>query len=56
VPSATGNFVLEDRYSSVLSQLKKEKNSESLKFNNFDFFKSLKLRILVEKILLFLLG
>jgi len=38
-------------FSSALLQFKKYHPSESLKFNNFGIFQSLKLRILVEKIL-----
>jgi len=44
--------MLEDLFSSVLSQLGKHHPSGNLKSNNLDFFQSLKLRILIEKILL----
>jgi len=46
--------ILEDRFSSVLSQFKKYRPSGNLKFNNLGIFQSLKLRILMEKILQFL--
>ena len=42
---------LEDPFSSVLSQFKKYRLSENLKFNNLSIFQNLKLRILMEKIL-----
>jgi len=41
---------LEDLFSSVLSQLKKYLPSRNLKFNNSDISQSLKLRILMGKI------
>jgi len=43
--------ILEDLFSSVLSRLKKYHPSENVKFNNLDSSQSLKLRILMEKIL-----
>jgi len=43
--------ILEDLFSSVLSQFKKYHPSENLKFNNLGIFQSLKLHILMEKIL-----
>jgi len=45
--------ILEDLFSSVLSQFKKYHPSGNLKFYNLGIIKSLKLRILVKKILLF---
>jgi len=42
--------VLEDLFSSVLSQYKKYHPSGNLKFNNLGIFQNLKLPILVEKI------
>jgi len=45
--------ILEDLSSSVLSQLKKYHCSGNVKFNNLGIFQSLKLRILVKKILPF---
>jgi len=39
----TGNFILEDLFSSVLSQFKKYHPSGNLKFNNLGIFKNLKL-------------
>jgi len=47
----TETFILEDLFSSVLSQFKTYQPSKNLKFNNSGIFQSLKLRILVEKIL-----
>jgi len=47
--SATGKIILEDLFSSVLSQFKKYHPSEDLKFNNLGIAQSLKLRILMEK-------
>jgi len=44
-------FFLKDLFSSVLSQFKKYHPSGNLKSNNLGIFQSLKLRILVEKIL-----
>jgi len=41
--------ILEDLFSSVLSQLKKYHPSGNLKFNYLGIFQSLKLRILMEK-------
>jgi len=46
----TEKFILEDLFSSVLSQFKKYHPSENLKFNNLGIFQSLKLHILAEKI------
>jgi len=43
--------ILQDLFSSVLSQFRKYHPSENLKFNNLGIFQSLKLRILMEKIL-----
>jgi len=48
--SKTETFILEDLSSAVLSQLKKYHPSENLKFNYLGIFQSLKLRILMEKI------
>jgi len=42
---------LEDLFSSVLSQFKKYRPSGNLKFIDLDIFQSLKLRILMGKIL-----
>jgi len=47
--SATGKFILEDLFSSVLSQFKKYLPSGILKFNNLGIFQSLKLRNLMGK-------
>jgi len=47
--SETENFILEDLFSSVLSQFKKYHPSGNLKFNYLGIFQSLKLRILMEK-------
>jgi len=44
-------FILEDLFSSVLSQFKEYHPSVNLKINNLGISQSLKLRILVEKIL-----
>ena len=44
-------FILEDLFSSVLLQCKKYHPSGNLKFNNLVIFQSIKLRVLVEKIL-----
>jgi len=41
--------VLEDLFSSLLSQFKKYHPSGNLKYNNLGIFQRLKLRILVEK-------
>jgi len=49
--SKTETFILEDLSSSVLSQFKKYHPSGNLKFNDLGIFLSLKLRILVGKIL-----
>jgi len=46
---ATEKFVLEDLFSSVLSQFKKYDRSGNLKFIYLGIFQSLKLRILIEK-------
>jgi len=43
--------ILEDLFSSVLSQFKKYHPSRNLKFNNLSIFQSLKLRKLMGKIL-----
>jgi len=43
--------ILEDLLSSVSSQFKKYHPSGNLKFNYLDIFQSLKLHILIEKIL-----
>jgi len=48
--------ILEDLFSSVLSQFKKYPPSGNLKFNHLGIFQSLKLRILMEKSVLFLLS
>jgi len=45
----TENFVLEDLFSSLLSQIKKYHPSGNPIFNNFGIFQSLKFRILWEK-------
>jgi len=47
--SAIEKLILEDRFSSVLSQLKKYHPYGNLKFNYLGIFQSLKLRILMEK-------
>jgi len=44
-------YILEDLFSSVLSQLKKYPPSGNLKCNYLGIFQSLKLHILMEKIL-----
>jgi len=41
--------ILEDLFSSVLSQFKKHRPSGNLKFSYLGFFQSLKLHILMEK-------
>jgi len=51
MPFGNGKNILEDLFSSVLSQFKKYHPSRKLKFNNLGIFQSLKLRILAEKIL-----
>jgi len=43
--------ILENLFSSVLSQLKKYHPSGNVKFNNSSIFQNVKLRILMEKIL-----
>jgi len=45
----TEKFILEELFSSVLSQFKKYHPSGNLKFNNLGVFQSLKMRILVGK-------
>jgi len=50
--SATEISILEDHFSSILSQFKKYHPSENLKFNYLGIFQSFKVRILMEKILL----
>jgi len=47
----TGTFILEDLFSSVLSQFKEYHPSGNLNFNILGNSQSLKLRILVEKLL-----
>jgi len=49
--SATEKFILEDLFSSVCLNLKKYQPSGNLKFNYLGNFQSLKLRILMGKIL-----
>jgi len=49
---ATEKIILGDLLSSVLSQFNKYHPSRNLKFNYLGIFQSLKLRILLEKILL----
>jgi len=49
--SETENFILEDLFSSVLSQSKKYHPSGNRKFNNLGIFQSLKLLNLMGKIL-----
>jgi len=49
--SETETFILEDLFSSVLSQFKKYHIYGNLTFNNLGIFQSLKLRILEGKIL-----
>jgi len=46
---ATETFILEDLFSSALSQFKNYHPSGNLKFNYLGIFQSLKLRILMEK-------
>ena len=48
MPFGNSKLIFEDRFSSVLSQLKKYHSSGNLKFNNLGIFQSLKLRILLE--------
>jgi len=47
--SATEKFILEDLFSSVLSQYKKYHPSGNLKFYNLDIFKKLKIAYFSEK-------
>jgi len=54
--SATEKFMLEDLFSSVLPQFEKCYPSGNLKFNYLGISESLKLRILMEKIIKFLLN
>jgi len=49
--SATEKFILEDSSSSVWSRFKKYHLLGNLKFNYLGIFQSLKLRILMEKVL-----
>jgi len=49
--SETQKFILEDLFSSVLSQFRKYHSSENPKFINSGIFQSLKFRILMEEIL-----
>jgi len=49
--SETGKCILEDLFSTVLSQFKKHHSSGNLIFNNLGIFQSLKFRILMERIL-----
>jgi len=49
--SETEKNIFEDLFSAVLSQFKKYHTSGNLKFYNLGIFQSLKLRILMEKIL-----
>jgi len=51
MPFGKRKNILEDLFNAVLSQFKKHHPSGNLKFNNFGLFKSLKFRILLEKIL-----
>jgi len=52
MPFGNIKIILEDLFSSVLlSKFKKYHPSVTLKFNYLDIFRSLKLRILMEKIL-----
>jgi len=51
MPFGNRKKYFEDLFSSVLSQSKKYHPSENLKFYNLGILKSLKLRILVRKIL-----
>jgi len=50
-PFGTENSILEDLFSSGLSQFKKYHPSGNLKINYTGIFQSLKLRILMEKII-----
>jgi len=56
MPSETDIFILEDLFSSVLSQFKISHVSGNLTFNNLVIFQSLELRILVEKIVSISIG
>jgi len=49
--SETEKNILEDLFRSVLSHFNKYHHSGNMKFNNLGFSQSLKLRILMEKIL-----
>jgi len=49
--SETETFILEDLFTSVLSQCKKYHPSGNLKFNNLGILQSLKFCILIDKIL-----
>jgi len=51
MPFGNRKNILKDLFSSVLSQFKKYHPTGNLKFNNLGTFQSLKLRILMEKIL-----
>jgi len=51
MPFSTEKNILKDFFSSVLSQYKKYHPSGNMKFNYLGIFQSLKLRILMEKIL-----
>jgi len=51
MPFGNRKFILKDLFSPVLSHFKKYHPSGNPKFNNLGFFQSLKLRILMEKIL-----
>jgi len=47
----TKNNIVEDLFSSVVSQFEKYHPTGNLKFNNLGFFQSLKFRISMKKIL-----
>jgi len=49
--SETEKIILEDLFSSVLSQFKKYYPSGNLRFSNLGIFQSLKLRIFMKKFL-----
>jgi len=51
LPVRKQKFILEDLFTAVLSQFKKYHPCGNLKFNYLGIFQSLKLRILMEKIL-----
>jgi len=51
MPFGNRENILEDLFSPVLAQFKKNHPSGNLKFINLDIFQSLKPRILMEKIL-----